>query len=186
MTATGAQRKLPAYARGLMQCRARGVLPSAIAVYLGSDWDALGDVPRVCISPAEWRAGGYDLRACRDLHVMAIAGSGARDHQLGELICDLMRAQPALLWVGRSSDRWLSTDGSPVALYWLARDLAPTQPRQRVAAARRAYAVALARALARERAQWQAVSASADRALRHLAAGFRAEDRAKAVLRGGG
>lgn len=114
-------REYPAYGRAIASHIVRGQKPIAVAVLLSSYWGYFNHVAKVCIKPGEWAIGRYELGFLRGLHAVAVPGDGWTDLQLAELLVELMRAGPALLWVfGADGTRiYDGDDCHEVALYAL-------------------------------------------------------------------
>jgi hypothetical protein len=91
-------REYPAYGRTIASHVVRGQKPVAIAVLLSARWDYFNHVAKVCIKPEEWGLGRYEFGFLRGLHVVAVPGDDYAPRQLAELLIDLMRAGPSLLW----------------------------------------------------------------------------------------
>lgn len=92
-------REYPAYGRTIAAHIARGQKPMAVAVLLGAIWRYFDHVPKVCIKPDEWALGRYELGFLRGLHVVVIAGDECTGARLAELLVDVMRVGPVLVWV---------------------------------------------------------------------------------------
>jgi hypothetical protein len=92
-------REYPAYGRTIASHIVRGQKPVALAVLLSSRWDYYNHVPKVCIKPEEWRIGRFEFGFLRGLHAVAIVGDESSNLQLAELVLELMRVGPALLWI---------------------------------------------------------------------------------------
>jgi hypothetical protein len=91
-------REYPAYGRTIASHIVRGQKPLALAVLLSARWDYFDHVPKVCLKPDEWRLGRYELGFVRALHAVAVFGDEATEAQAAELLVELMRVGPALLW----------------------------------------------------------------------------------------
>jgi hypothetical protein len=91
-------REYPAYARTISSFIVRGQKPVCVAVLFSERWGYFDHVPKVCIRPDEWARGRYEFRYLRDMHVVVVPGDGSADRKLAELLVDLMRAGPSLLW----------------------------------------------------------------------------------------
>lgn len=100
-------RDYPAYARTIAALIVRGQKPMAVGVLLSARWHYFNHVPKVCIQPEEWGVGVFEFGYLRDQHVVAVPGDDCTELQLAELVLELMRAGPRLLWV-------YNVDGSKV------------------------------------------------------------------------
>lgn len=113
-------REYPAYGRTLASHVVRGQKPMTIAVLLSSYWGYFDHVPKVCIRPDDWTLGRYELSFLRGLHVVAVPGDECTEAQLAELLFDLMRAGPAVLWAIEVEGKVLYGGDSPNELAaWL-------------------------------------------------------------------
>lgn len=117
-------RAYPAYGRTIASHVVRGAKPIAIGVLLSARWDYFDHVPKVCIKPDEWRLGRFELGFLRNLHVVVVPGDQASEIQLAELLIDLMRVGPRLLWAFNAdgSKIYDGTEAHDLAFY--ARELA--------------------------------------------------------------
>lgn len=100
-------REYPAYGRTIAACIVRGQKPICVGVLLSSRWRYFDHVAKVCIKPEDWALGRYEFGYLRGLHVVAVAGDDCQDAQLGELLFDLMRVGPRLVWVYAASGQKL-------------------------------------------------------------------------------
>lgn len=108
----------PAYARTIAAHLVRGQKPVAVGVLLSTRWHYFDHVPKVCIRPEEWKPWHYEFGYLRDLHVVAVTGDDCTELQLAELLLELMRAGPRLLWVWHADgskvydpdDAWLMAE----------------------------------------------------------------------------
>lgn len=115
-------RVYPAYGRTIASHLVRGNHPVAIGVLLSSRWWYFDHVAKICVSPDEWALGRWEFGYLHNQHVVVVAGDGASDVQLGELLIELMLAGPRLVWV-RDIDRWLYHGSSSYELSRYADDL---------------------------------------------------------------
>lgn len=106
-------REYPAYGRRIASHIVRGQKPIAVAVLLSRFWSYFDHVPKVCIKPDEWRLGRYEFGFLRGMHVVVIPGEEASSLQLAELLVDVMRAGPALLWAFEVDGRALYDGEQP-------------------------------------------------------------------------
>jgi hypothetical protein len=116
-------REYPAYARTIAAHIARGQKPIAIAVLLSARWGYFDHVPKVCLRPDEWALGRYEFSYLRGLHAVAVPGEDCTELQLAELLVDLMRAGPALLWAFNFEGGTLYDGEFADDLSWWAREL---------------------------------------------------------------
>lgn len=92
------RREWPAYGRTIASHLVRGNRPVAVGVLFSNGyWDHFNHAPKVCIRADEWAMGRYEFGWVAGLHVVAIWGEATAEG-FGELLLDLMQAQPALLW----------------------------------------------------------------------------------------
>jgi hypothetical protein len=112
-------REYPAYGRTIASHVVRGQKPIAIAVLLSARWGYFDNAPKICIHPDEWAPGRYEFGFLGGLHAVVVPGDGVQDAQLGELLVDLMRAGPALLWAFNADGSKLYDGEDPNALtHW--------------------------------------------------------------------
>jgi hypothetical protein len=107
-------RDYPAYARTLAAHIRRGQKPIAVGVMLSSSWAYFDHVPKICIRPDEWRLGKYEFSYLAGTHVVAVPGLDCESPQLGELLLELMRVGPSLLWVFNIHGSKVYDDDFPV------------------------------------------------------------------------
>jgi hypothetical protein len=117
-------RVYPAYGRTIASHVVRGTKPMAIGVLLSARWDYFNHVPKVCIKPDEWRVGRFELGFLHAMHVVVVPGDEATDLGLAQLLVEIMRVGPRLLWVFNADGTKLVDGDSAhdVAIY--ARELA--------------------------------------------------------------
>lgn len=112
-------REYPAYGRAIASHIVRGQKPIAVAVLLSEYWNYFDRVPKVCIKPDEWRLGRYEFGFLRGLHVVVVPGDGVASLQLAELVVDIMRAGPALVWACEVDGRVLyDGDSADDVAHW--------------------------------------------------------------------
>lgn len=112
-------RNYPAYGRPLASHVMRGMRPRTVLVLLSARWDYYDHQVKVCVKPDEWKLGRFEFAYLRGLHVVAVQGEEASYLQLAELLVDLMRAGPRLLWVWSATGEKIydGDDAHEVALY---------------------------------------------------------------------
>lgn len=113
-------REYPAYARTIAAHLVRGQKPICIAVLLSTRWRYFDNVPKICIKPDDWEPNRYEFSYLRGLHVVVVPGDDCTDEQLGELLLELMKAGPAVLW-GYQVDGTKLYDGEDPSdlLHWV-------------------------------------------------------------------
>lgn len=113
-------REYPAYGRTVAAHLARGVKPICVGVLLSTAWWYFDQAPKVCIRPDEWRRGRYEFGFLRGMHVVAVAGLDCTEGMLAELLMDLMKAGPRLLWVWSPDGSKMYDEGDPAQLaHWV-------------------------------------------------------------------
>lgn len=117
-------RNYPAYGRTIASHLMRGTRPMALAVLFSSRWDYFDHLPKVCLKPDDWKLGRFEFGFLRGLHVVVVVGDDVGDLGFAELLVELMRVGPRLLWLWNASgEKIYDGDGvREVALY--ARELA--------------------------------------------------------------
>lgn len=103
-------RDFPAYARTIASHIARGQRPVCVGVLLSSRWGYFNHVAKICIKPDEWAPGRFEFGYLRGMHVVVVPGDDCEDLQLAQLLVDLMRIGPALLWVFGADGTKISDD----------------------------------------------------------------------------
>lgn len=110
----------PAYGRTIARLVNRGLRPVALGVLFSKWWSYFDEVPRVCLRPDEWEAGKWEFGYLRNQHVVAIWGEDVTPLQFAELVLDLMRAGPRLLWTCDHSGQWQCKEDDPFTVgSWL-------------------------------------------------------------------
>lgn len=112
-------RVYPAYARTIAAHVVRGNKPICVAVLLSSRWNYFDHVPKVCIKPDEWAIGRYEFKFLAGIHVVAVPGENCSNEQLGELLLELMRVGPRLLWVYDLEGKGIYTEDWPPDWEWV-------------------------------------------------------------------
>ncbi len=115
-------REYPAYGRTIAAHVARGVKPLCVGVLLSSGWRYFDHAPKVCIRPDEWAPGKFEFGFLRELHVVVVPGDEATELMLAELLVDVMRVGPRLVWAFNVDGSKLADDNDDIA-HW-ARELA--------------------------------------------------------------
>lgn len=91
-------RAYPAYGQTIARHVTRGTKPMAIGVLLSARWDYFDHVAKVCIKPHEWKLGRFEFGFLHNLHAVVVPGDESTELQLAELLIEVMRAGPRLLW----------------------------------------------------------------------------------------
>jgi hypothetical protein len=151
-------RNYPAYGRTIAAHLARGLKPICIGVLLSSRWGYFNHVPKVCIKPDEWAFGRLEFGFLHGMHVVAVPGDDCEPRQLAELILDLMRAGPRLLWAYNADGSKLYDGDWPSDLWnWVFELSGRKYAYAELKAAARVMEDAQARALAAWMREYQAI-----------------------------
>jgi hypothetical protein len=106
-------REYPAYGRTIASHIVRGQKPLAVAVLLSKYWNYFDHVPKVCIKPDEWSLGRYEFGFLHGIHAVVVPGDEATSLQLAELVVDIMRVGPTLVWAYEVDGRALYDGDAP-------------------------------------------------------------------------
>lgn len=183
-------REFPAYGRTIASHIVRGQRPIVVAVLLSTYWHYFNHVPKVCIKPDEWALRRYEFGFLRGLHVVVVPGDGATELQFAELLIDLMRAGPSLLWAfdveGRSLyDGDFASDVGGWATELVVRAGAIERlPREVIKAAEHIMAQAQARAAEMWHREWSRAEATGgvEASVRFALREYELKDRVRALF----
>jgi len=150
----------PAYARQIAALAARGIRPTAVGILFSSRWEYFDHVPKVCIKPSEWARARFEWSWLAGSHAVAIWGDEANSPSFGELLIELMQAQPALLWACDVEGKVLEESGDDDHLGQWIRDLVGPGHADPIIAARQNYRAGQERAIALELRACRAMEAS--------------------------
>jgi hypothetical protein len=146
-------REYPAYGRTIAAHIVRGMKPICVGVLLSSTWWYFDQAPKVCIRPDEWRRGRYEFGFLRGMHVVAVSGLDCTARMLGELLLELMRPGPSLLWIWNADGSKIYDEEWPDSL---AHYRAPAHRRQGELSGGEAAAGVMAAAQADASRRWTA------------------------------
>lgn len=94
-------KRLPAYAKQLMEARQRNIKPSLVLVQFGGNWSHYADLPKICLKPSEYLPGIFDFSCLRGLFTVLMYEDGTHEQVL-LLAREIHQANPSkfLIWDG--------------------------------------------------------------------------------------
>jgi hypothetical protein len=177
------EREYPAYGRSIAKTVNRGLRPIACAVLLSSRWYYFDHVPKVCIRPDEWRRSKFEFRYLAGLHLVAIPGDDCTEHQLGELLVDLMMVGPTAIWAYNVDGSKLSEEDWPSSIAHWVRDLRGAEIFELAKNAAARMQAAQRRALEQYTIEHERIAKrSEDDALRFMLQEYEVKDRIRALF----
>jgi hypothetical protein len=94
-------KRLPAYAKQLVEARKRGVKPWLVACQIGGDWSSYPSLPKICLKPAEYSPGLFDFSCLSGLFTILMFEDGTQQQAL-DLAREITQQRPSklLIWDG--------------------------------------------------------------------------------------
>jgi len=102
-------KRLPAYAKQLIEARQRNIKPWLMLCQFGGNWSLYPDCPKIAIKPIEYQPGMFDFSYLRGLFVVVVV-EGGEQQQVLDLCHEIAQQKPVHLLVKDSTGTFPPSD----------------------------------------------------------------------------